>query len=404
MGGYWTRARERYTGNIFSIDQWILWPPFFHILIANFFKPLALLGLFEHKLELFLSFNVLLSSVGVYALYFLAWEVIEDKTAATTIAGLYAFSIPLIYFNAFVLTENLAVPLLIVCLALIVCRDGYFFQSISAVLFGITVAVRPGFGILLCPILGFMLLREMSFSLRFKQSLIFTLIFFLVIGGVIVEVNHISGGRVTGLSASGGLNFYLGKKRLKKIVSKFDGFKYVIGPPSTQDNLMAGVEVTNVPFYNDEHFYRKGFEYIRENPSILLEKVFHQWDLFFGPLLPSSPSAFGFEYWYKPSQWLYFLMFLTLGLSYLPIKETPEFRLEYIFLLSIPFFFLFLFYWFTVEHRYLYQFAFVLYVLTWEILRSLFQNFHEFKYYLFAYLGLIASSQLVYYLMYYSEV
>ena len=40
MGGYWERALGRLAGKGHELDQWIIWPPFYHIVLSYMIKAI----------------------------------------------------------------------------------------------------------------------------------------------------------------------------------------------------------------------------------------------------------------------------------------------------------------------------------------------------------------------------
>jgi hypothetical protein len=375
MGGYWFRAIERFEGDEYSINQWVIWPTFYHFFLCFVFRILNLFHLYAYKLEIVLSLNIVLSSLSVFFLYLISQQIANNKKLSLVIAGLYAFSYPFIYFNAFILSENFSIPLVIISIWFLFKNDKIADILYSGIILGLAVAARPSYGLLGIPFFAYILLaksairipltREMIKPLQkyFVRGLVFSVAFFLVLGCVIAENSRISKGKLKGLSANGGINFYLAVTQIHKITSNFDGYTYILVPPATVEYPDNGSVVTDVPLYNQDYFFKLGFDYIKSNPAVLLDKMLQLPTLFFGPLMPSMGSARWFAQLLPISRLMMFFMFLTLGLLPIIFRDKHTNVGKLIFIIAIPAFSLITYAIFSIEHRYLYSFAFAIYIL-----------------------------------------
>ena len=387
MGGYWTRAYERYNGNIFDINQWAIWPPLFHIILSFIFKVNDLVGIFIYNLEVILSINIILSSLSIIYLYLVTEKLSGSKMISFITATLYAFTYYTFYFNAFILSENFAVPLAIASVYyLIVNKPGHYF--VSGILLAVATGIRPGFGILALPF-GFYALLSGSKSLKtdwvktvfFKgvwKAALFSAGFVLIILFIIAENNHISGGKIKGLAASGGINKYFSFTKTYEVQSRFEGYYYVIIPPGTVRNPENGKLITNEPIYNTAYFNDLTKEYIQQHPGIFFTKIKDLKTLYFGVLFPSMNSVLWFNTLREPFRWLAFILSLAAIFSLFITKNRHEWK-NYILLLSIIFFSLLTCYLFNSEHRYLYGFMFAVYPIALETLFKLFSNFRSYR-------------------------
>ena len=119
MGGYWKRATVRYEGKLFGFGQFVVWAPFYHIFLSYLFKIIDLLNLTHARLEAVLIFNILLSGYAVYCLYNIAYSILNHRLFSLLITFTYAFSYPIIYLKSNILSENFAIPLLIIAIWLV---------------------------------------------------------------------------------------------------------------------------------------------------------------------------------------------------------------------------------------------------------------------------------------------
>ncbi|MFZ1984225.1 MAG: glycosyltransferase family 39 protein, partial [Desulfatitalea sp.] len=296
MLGYWSRAFQRYDGDLFSINQWVIWPPLFHIILAGIFKTNQFLGLFHRNLEVVLSLNILFSSLSVVYLYFIAVIFSRNSLIALCTASLYALTYHCLYFNAFILSENFAVPIVIAALYyLLRNKKGYYL--LSGALLAIATGIRPGYGLLGLSFGLYALLSDSKtirldwkrtiFFNGFGKAALFSLAFMLCIAAIVAENNYISKGRLKGLAASSGLNYYFSFTKTYEVRSRFDGYHYVIIPPGTVRNPENGKLMTINPIYDGAFFKKLANAYINDHPYILVTKIKDLWDLYFGTLFPS---------------------------------------------------------------------------------------------------------------------
>jgi hypothetical protein len=388
MGGYWFRALERFEGNDVNINQWVIWPPFYHITLTWLFKVLDLFRLLPFKLEAVLFLNIILSTWSVYLVYFISRDMVQQTLTAIIITLIYSFYYPLVYFNAFVLSENLAIPMLIASVWAVFYRKKAS-VLLGATFFAIAVAVRPNFGILGLPLFTYIAISGTNRRLAIIHGLLFSGIFFSLLALVALENYRISEGRLKGLSANGGVNFYLAQTKQYSIISEFDGYKYVLIPPSTAQHPENGTFQTSVPIYNQKYFYNLGIKHIKENPQVLIENLSKFKSLFFGPLFPSMGNAFGFSRMLKLSQYLIFAMSLLLGMYLLLFNNTIYDRKKLFLISSIPVFLIITHYFFNVEQRYVYSFAFAIFIMFFLVAETVISGFKRYKGFVLIYLIII---------------
>jgi hypothetical protein len=377
MGGYWTRALQRFNGDVFSINQWVIWPPLFHIILAYIFKATHLLGLFELKLGVVLALNVLLSSWSVFCLYRISEMLTGSQRLAMATAALYAFTYHCFYFNAFVLSENFAVPLVIAALYYLL-RNRPLYYLLSGFLLAVATGIRPGCGLLALSFGLYALWPRPSPSRAewlkraaregVPRAALFSVGFVLVIALVLAQNQYISRGRVKGLAASSGLNYFFSFTKTYEVRSRFDGYYYVIIPPGTVKNPENGKLVTVKPIYDGAFFKRLANEHIRQHPEVLLLKLKDLWELYFGTLFPSYGSALGFHPWIEIFKYVFFFMTLAIGFSFTTSLWRGGRVRERRLILSLIVLSLVTNYIFNSEHRYIYGFVFALYLLAVEAL------------------------------------
>jgi hypothetical protein len=415
MGAYWEMALERVKGNDVSIGQWIIWPPFYHIALSYFIRLIDFFGLADFRLEIVKGCDIILGSLSLLFLYGLTKKIAKgNPVPALIVSAAYSFCYPIIYLNAFVLTENLAIPLLIFstwCIFKVSpMRDqdseaggsggrrrirflsipliDFLWIFLSGLSLAIATAARPAFGLLgllfvlfLTGVMVFRVraifkekdIRREAFS-RLAKAAFFSLVFFAFLGLVMLENMRISGGKLAGLGAGGGFNFYLAQSKKYWLETNFNGYRYILVPPGTVDQPERGKFITDVPFYDQAYYYSLGWQYLKGHPEMLLKNLLSFETLFFGPLFPSDASAQWFVELIPIFKMKLFIMAVSILILLPFMLKNPLLRSRYFFfILALPFCLLSLNLIYNVEQRYLYSFAFILYILFVFAVFSFFQ-------------------------------
>ena len=387
MNAYWHRAVESYYHGDFNPDQWNIWPPFGHMVLAWIFKILYLFDLYPHKLEIVLSINILLSTLTVWFVYRIALHLFPSGAFALVTAGVYAFFFPLIYFNAFILSENPSLFAALLALVMLLEHEpgNALHLFVTGLVLAFAIAIRPSVGMAGLPFSLYILLRD-GFSKRsLLEAIVFSSGYFLFLLLVVANNNAISAGKLKGLSANGGLNYYLTTCRKHAVYSVSDEGTYVIGTASSAAWPELGSGTFNVPFYRQKIFYDKAEECLREHPLTLVER-FHRFRfLYFDAFFP-----FMFNAKYAPEGIPLFsriALGMTAILLFLPFLfyDRRVSRSTLLLLIGFSLSQLIVLYFFNIEQRYLYGFFFVIALLSLLTPFVLVQNFKRFGWALLLY-------------------
>ncbi len=387
MGAYWDAAVHSYYRGDFDPDQWSIWPPFGHMVLAWIFKILYLFGLYPHKLEIVLSINIFLSTLTVWFVYRIALHLFPSGAFALLTATIYAFFFPLIYFNAFILSENpsLFVYLLAVVMLLDYKPGGFLHLFVTGIVLAFAIAIRPGFGVAGLPFFLYILLRD-GFSKRsLLGALIFSSGYFLFLLLVVANNNAISAGKLKGLSANGGLNYYFTACHKHTVRSVSDEGTYVITAAATDAWPELGSVTFHVPFYRQEVFYDKAAECLREKPFTFAERFrkfrLLYFDAFFPIMFDAKFAREGIPLFSKIA------LGMTAILLFLPFLfyDRRASRSTLLLLIGLALSQLIVLYFFNIEQRYLYGFFFVIALLSLLIPFVLVQNFKRFGWVLLLY-------------------
>lgn len=373
MAAYWSRAYSRFQGDIFSIHQWTCWPAFPHILLALLFKCLQFADLLGAAHEAVLAVFAAASSATAVVVFLLIYRLSSSNALSWIGALYYGLSFPALYFNTYVLSENMAAP----ALAAAVYFSFRAFDSVQSrpsawagFFLAVASAARPNM-LILVPVFwaAFCLIPHWQ-RRHWRKAAAFTgtLAGFLLL--VCIENYHISHGQLRGLAGNGGMNFLIQQCQLRTIGST----AYKEGSYFTQPGFTAREElssyVTDKYWHEQGYFFAKGIECIKNNPQVLLTDFLQIGNLFKGPFFPVDRTTYLFplmDFSYS----LAFLMILLGGmLFFLRTLSADQFR-RLLFLFGLLLAYASSHMLFSAERRYFYPFLFVPPVLFFVLLPHL---------------------------------
>lgn len=397
MHGYWERAMQIFNGDEKDPNTWVSNAPFYPRVIAAIFTWLNYFHLNSYFLETMLSLNILLSGLGTLGLYLIGLQITKHKKASLILAASYAFSYPNLYFNAFLLGEPFAVPIIIFSIWLMYHyrNDNKIF--IAGLVLAFAVGVRPSNGLLGLPFALYVVFAGFSFRGKSKKELvkvlmprvvrgaIFSLAFFFVIFGMMAENYRISDGELRGMTAHAGYNFFLGQTQSHQIISSYDGITYIFVPSSVAGHPEYGTVTTHIPIYKSDEYFREGWKVLKANPELWLDHFKQYKFLFFDNLFPSTSSVLGFDQFFDPFRYITFYMLVFLGLLYIAFKEKDIDNSHIFFFGSIFILCSATLYFFTITHQYFLNFSYSLYVLFFIAAFSVFRYFEKYKKFIIGY-------------------
>ena len=409
MEGYWERAIQIFDGDEKSLNTWVSNAPFYSRVIAAIFTWLEYLHLSEYRLETMLSLNILLSCFATLSLYLIGLKMLKHKGWSLALAATYAFAYPNLYFNTFLLGEPFAVPIIISALCLVMyLKDSYKIYLAGFVLaFG--VGVRPSNGLLGLPCALYIFLHGFSFretpwkewiKMLFPRAVkagLFSVAFFLIIFGIVAENNRISDGKLRGITAHSGYNFFLGQTQVHLIQSSWDGITYGFVPSSVAGNPEYGTIRTNIPIYDSERFYEEGKKILKANPHLWWDHLKKYNHLFFNNLFPAVPSVKGFSTLFDPFRHITFYMLVFCGLLFITFRERDTGKAEVLLFSSIFVLCAAALFFYTVTHQYFTNFSYTVYILAFVYLRSCYLHFNKYKAFIVSYVAVVLVSTVAYY-------
>ena len=378
MGNYWEGADRNFTGNLFDMAQYAIWPPFFSRVLALIFKFLEYFGLLQFKLQVVLSFFILLSTASVLCMFSISKQIMKNDWFALITATIYAFYYPLIYLNCCVLSENFAIPFTLISIWLLF-RNTNFSIIAAGIVLALATGARPGNAILGLPFVLYLFFRYKGFLVRIFKPLIFSLAFFSVVFLIMVENGHISKQSMRSLSASGAITFYLNMSKAYRVDFIHGGYDWVLVPPSTAGNVEYGQRTLDCLPYESKKLSELGMQLVKEDPKILLRNFINFKDLFFGVLFPSMGDAKGFSFLYTPYKYILFFMFLISLLIWVAYKTEYIDQLKLSVIVSVILLGFITFYLFNSEYRYVYSIAYAIHIIFIVTLYIMIKEFRRFK-------------------------
>lgn len=348
---------EHFQGRIFEESQWNMWPPLYHIILSGIFHIIDYFGWSERRLEIILTLQIILCSLSVYALYYISLKSIHDHLVAILAASTYAFSYIMIYFKAFVMSENISIPLSILAIWFLFSPKRYFLL-LSGAFLAIATGIRPADGIFVIPFIFYILLLKDPIKEKIKKTLFFILPFFTICFLILSYNSYISHGKLKGFAAYGGLNFYQGFSKICKVSSH----GWCLIPAALSNHPEYGTQDFQEPIYDSDFFFKLGITYIKNHPSALLKKFCDYKYMIFGPFTPSSDRTLWSERLILLSRYQALLMAVVSLLIPLVFTSRQVDKNKLFLLASIPLYCLGVNYFILPEFRYFFTFAFIIHI------------------------------------------
>jgi 4-amino-4-deoxy-L-arabinose transferase-like glycosyltransferase len=195
------------------------------------------------------------------------------------LVGLFvALSVPLIFYSGVLLTEVPTAFFLVFALKLALApepRRGGFWRHVRIGLaLGVAGAMRPNLLHVAPVVAAFVgLVRVRLRDLRAGALALLTVMAALSLPVAVVSAyNSRALGRPAGPAANGGLNFYLNFADVRSVHYSGAFGAYWISPVPNGLRFTRD-EPTNVPFFEDTHYYRAGVRFVRQHPDALVRAL-----------------------------------------------------------------------------------------------------------------------------------
>ena len=287
-------AQSIAAGNILGNETFFR-APFYPYLLGTLY------ALFGHDYFVPRLFQHLLGALSVVLVFLLARRFFDSLTAivASLLAATYAV---LIYFEGELLFESL---LAFLCLLWLLCLDRARERSTMTrwltvgFVYGLICITRPPFLVLIVPLFGYevwRLIERNGWKTGARLALFLLLGCAVPIAPITIR-NLLVGNEFVLIASQGGVNFYIGNNPTA------DGYSSAMPGPlgasweNRDQTYYVEKEMGRRPTPGEESWfwYRKGIEFIREQPArfaeLLVKKVYLFWN---GFEIPNNQSFYSF--------------------------------------------------------------------------------------------------------------
>lgn len=408
MAHYFERPMQIYNGDEKNVGAWIGFAPFYPRMLVEPYSILKYFGIERFFLEYVLLQNIILSLFSGIALYLIGRKFSPSRWLGLFITVSYLYSYPHLYFNGFVLTEPVAVPLIIISIAMMLYWCNSYKVVYAALVLALAVAIRPSNGLLGLPFALYIGFSGFSYRGRsFKQiasellpkwvyAALFSVAFFFVILLVAAENNRVSDGRMRGLTSHSGYNFLLAQTQSHRIVSTWDGLVYVFVPPATAHHPELGVLNVDIPIYESATFFAEGMKVIKAYPHIMWDHLRGYQALFFDNLFPAVGDYPGFKYFMEPFRYIVFYMLMLSPLIIIAFRERDLPRSLILFVGAAFFMPAASLFFFVPDHKYFFNFSYTVFLLFAFALYGIVQHFAKYKKFIASYITLVIVGTLIF--------
>lgn len=282
-GTYDVHAMRMASGTHIELSTY--WPPFFHIFLSLIYRPLMWLGLESQRVYVDIVIFGILYAVGFWCIYQISKKLFSVKIALIILA-VVTFWWPFIFLNALVMSENLFFPTFLL---------GFYFliKNYEKPSTGIWVGLFWGIAAITRPIILLFLPCFVLWCLwqKINWKLIAYFIFAagLVIANMCIFNLYYTDGRENFISSSGGFNFAMTWCDVKSVKYFTDGgYWYWFASAANIDYPDERAISTNVPFEDQEYYYKIGLDCIKEKPFQIIKNSYSIVKLFHSHLFPTT--------------------------------------------------------------------------------------------------------------------
>ncbi|MES2684898.1 MAG: hypothetical protein V4650_15365 [Pseudomonadota bacterium] len=363
---YYQRALALLQGQLPTHVDWDIYPMGASSLLALYWAALSVLGISSHTLETALLLNVLASTVCVALLWHLGWRLTGRPRLALLIAAAYSVFYPLVYLNAFTLSESPAQ--LFFMLSVWTFIEAYHrphaarWLIASGLCWAVAAHCRGSF--LPCAAASLLVLlwypppslRRTGASCAF---LLPGVAVFLLASAALWWASDGASYKPTG--SNGGFNFFMQQCHFFGAKTYEPGWVWQFYPPVFRDQPELGIFETTVPFLNQGFYYREGLNCLQRLPGAWSRVLALGPEMIYGNFYPHFVTASGFEAGMRISRHISLaLILLSPAGWWLLQRRHPAIAL---LLLAQSACLLLTFVFFSADHRHLYSLAFVYFLL-----------------------------------------
>jgi hypothetical protein len=369
-GNYDFNAIKMASGQYVNFSTY--YPPLFHIFLSFIYRSLIWLGLEAHRIKVDV---VIFAAFYIIAFWFI-YKIVEklfSKKAALIVIIVLILWYPLIFMNYLVMSENLFFVLLFAGLYVLIVKP---LKTIS----GLWLGLLWGFAFLCRPIFLLTIPLFLLWALYYKVNRKILLVFIITVAVMTLSMMMFNFwytyGAEKSVSSSAGFNFAMGWCDAKSIGWQKDGYVFGFGSVSRLNYPDNKIIVTDVPFENQEYYYKIGMNCIKEHPERIITNFYSLTTLFNSGLFPSTKSIAGWDFLHQIFKFLtIFLFFYSLLVIFLLVTnklKIDSFAKKNLYLMALIVFALFLTIYTqgTGEERYLIPYAPLLLIIAIPLIRQ----------------------------------
>ncbi|MFH0853182.1 MAG: glycosyltransferase family 39 protein [bacterium] len=268
----------------------------YHILLVPIYKFLQLTGLLNDRLFILTIINSLLAGAATALIYGISQQLFGNKKISVISALLLAVYYPYLYFNALNLSENFIIPLVlgVFFLTIIKLKQRLIFSAIvTGLLFGLSLLARP----IIIPFILFFLiwiiwhLKGGRLSVgKYLINFIWPLLL-VVMASLLINHSFDAQGRYS-LADSGGVNAAIAWCQPRKIsYETLQGEAFWFSSPIFQSKDASTDIKSEIPFYNQGHYYQMAFNCLKENPIRIITNIKHPVNIYHSIFYPNYFSS-----------------------------------------------------------------------------------------------------------------
>lgn len=295
-------------------------PRFPHVVLGTILRVLRVGGLADRtQLEVVPLVNVAMSVASTWMVFEIGTPFAGSRRQALAAAALFGFFPALIHYDAFVLSENPTIFAVLLSLHLMIAhRQRAVALLLAGAALGCATMFWTALGLMGLPCFLYSAAPAHFAPRALLRSAGFSAGCFAVVAAAIFGVYQVSGGRLLGPSAVGGLDFFFMNCKVRQVTSTHRSPAHYTIPPSRDHDYERELFTTDRPYHDQAYFFRLGAECICENPRVLLTNLLEVRHLFFTNFFPELFPRSHPEVWRllirDVSQTLAFDMFASPGL------------------------------------------------------------------------------------------
>ena len=363
---YLDRARHFLEGGLPTHVDWDIYPLGASVLLAGYWWCLGLIGLTGHGLETALLLNIAASTAMVWIVWRMAWRVTGHDRLALVTAAAYGLFYPLVYLNAFALSEGPAQLLFMAALLLLIeaptlARHATAALMASGLLLALAAHCRGNFIVSLPVALTMLLWQPPAGLSRLRAALALLLPALAVFAGAALALDWLSHGLTAKATGNnGGFNFFMQQCHYHGAMSMSADYTWAFYPPVYVDHPELGVFRSAVPFHDQGFYFREGLRCLWRQPDGWMRLVAFGPGMVYGSFFPTWHDALGFDAGMALSRHALFALLLLMpaGIAANWARARPETTLLVAQMLVLWLTYVL----FSADHRHLYSIAFVCFI------------------------------------------